>query len=126
MRIYAEAITRKQSSDDTWHMLRCGRVTAPKAYSVLHTDMSNPSLTVMRSLTQVHQPFRSIYMQWGKDNENTALNIYENIFVNTVMKWKAPQEIHLQGFSQGHMILYRLGRHMTCHQCESVVSTLTL
>ena len=101
-RIYAEAITRKQSSDDTWHMLRCGRVTASKAYSVLHTDMSNPSLTVMRSLTQVHQPFRSIYTQWGKDNENTALNIYENIFVNTVMKCQAPQEIHLQGFSQGH------------------------
>ena len=23
-RIYGEAITRKQSSDDTWHMLRCG------------------------------------------------------------------------------------------------------
>ena len=46
----AEEETRKQSSNKIWFDQRPGRVTASKIYSVLHTNQSKPSVSVMKSI----------------------------------------------------------------------------
>ena len=47
---YVESLTRKQSNCLIWHHMRCGRITASKVYDVLHTDINNPSTSLIESI----------------------------------------------------------------------------
>ena len=47
---YVESLTRKQSNCLIWHHVRCGRITASKVYDVLHTDINNPSTSLIESI----------------------------------------------------------------------------
>ena len=45
-----EEDTRQQSNSKVWFEQRLGRVTASKLHSVLHTELSNPSVSLIKSI----------------------------------------------------------------------------
>ena len=46
-RNFIEKSTRSQSDSLVWHQLRTGRITSSVAHQVLHTDMNNPSKSLI-------------------------------------------------------------------------------
>lgn len=48
--IYGEQQTREQAKCKTWTRLRTGRITASTAHKVLHTDPTQPSLSLISSI----------------------------------------------------------------------------
>ena len=51
---YVQSLTRKQSNCLIWHHVRCGRTIASKIY-VLHTDINNPSASLIVSICKYQQ-----------------------------------------------------------------------
>ena len=45
-----EEMTREQSNSKLWFEQRCGRVTASRLRSVLHTNFSKPSKSLLQSI----------------------------------------------------------------------------
>ena len=45
-----EQETRKQSDSKVWFEQRAGRVTASKLYSILHTNQSQPSVSLIKPI----------------------------------------------------------------------------
>ena len=95
---HVELMTREQSRNTAWHTLRTGRITASRAHSVLHTDMSKPAPSVLMNITMPNKQFNSKYTKYGKDCEPKALNAYGALVANVKdsNSSEAPT-IHLQG-----------------------------
>lgn len=65
--------TRQQSKTKLWHKFRAGRVTASKARSVVKTNISLPSKTLIKSICYPDlMKFSTQATRWGCDNESTA------------------------------------------------------
>ncbi|KAK3922033.1 Chromatin modification-related protein YNG2 [Frankliniella fusca] len=78
-RILIEKKTRKQSDSILWKGLRAGRITASVIYSVLHTDIENPSITVIKNICYpFSRTFVSYWMKRGKALEHKIRNDYYN------------------------------------------------
>ena len=58
-------------------MKRAGRITASRFREILHTDVSQPSLSLIKGIRYpaAHQ-FSSVPCQYGLDNEDTARSAY--------------------------------------------------
>jgi len=75
-----EEETRKQSSSKIWFDQRSGRVTASKLYSVLHTNQSKPSVSLIKSICYPGATkFFSKACEYGCQHEDTARSIYTEI-----------------------------------------------
>ena len=76
-RDFVEKSTRGQRNSLAWRELRIGRITASVAHEVLHTNMNNPSKTVVRKICCEPKPVNVPSVLWGQDNEDVALKDYE-------------------------------------------------
>ena len=73
--IQIESHTRNQSSDQTWHHIRLGRITASIMRSVCRTSVEKPALSLIKRICYP-VPFRSIATEWGKENEINTQDEY--------------------------------------------------
>ena len=79
---YIELMTRQQSRSPLWHQMHMRRITASRAHAVMHTDVKNPALSIIKGITTKINPFTSPYTQYGLDKEPIALCDYGSIFAD--------------------------------------------
>ena len=72
---YTESLSRKESSCLIWHHVRCGRITASKVYDVSHTDINNPSPSLIESICKESTITNTNIsaLKWGIDDEKNAI-----------------------------------------------------
>lgn len=81
-----EQKTRNQSKSKLWHEMRKTRITASVAYNVVRTVKSGKmSVKLAHSIIQP-KPFSNSAVSWGKNHESIALQNYEKITNNNVIK----------------------------------------
>ena len=72
-----EQATRSQSNSKLWYTYRAGRVTASRMRSVCHTDLGNPSQSLIKTICYPEAfSFVSKQTNWGCKHEKTARDIY--------------------------------------------------
>ena len=72
-----EMETRDQSKSNLWFTYRAGRITASRMKSVCHTDISNPSQSLIKTIVYPESyKFTSKATSWGCRHEKTARNFY--------------------------------------------------
>ena len=72
-----EEDTRQQANSKVWFEQRAGRVTASKLHSVLHTKLSNPSVSLIKSICYPQKvKFSSEACAYGCRHENEARSSY--------------------------------------------------
>ena len=85
-----EEMTRSQADSKLWFQQRAGCITASKLCNVLHTECSQPSLSIIQSICYPGScKFTSVACQYGCDHENVAREkfitehskIHESFFV---------------------------------------------
>lgn len=72
-----EEKTRDQSKSKDWFLYRAGRITASKFKAAARTDVSQPSLSLIRSICypESHR-FSSAATAWGCEHESVARDTY--------------------------------------------------
>ena len=75
-----EQATRRQSNSRLWFRFRAGRITASKMYSVLHTNTTMPSVSLIKDICypEAHK-FTTNATKWGCNHEQEALDIYDSM-----------------------------------------------
>ena len=75
--LYLELATRKQSASLEWFEHRIGRITASTAYQVLHTNIDQPSSSLLKQICSTeHSNVTTAALEWGVKNEETARSSY--------------------------------------------------
>jgi len=75
-----EEATRKQSNCKMWFDQRSGRVTASRLHSILHTNHSNPSVSLVKSICYPGATkFFSKACEYGCQHEADARSIYSEL-----------------------------------------------
>ena len=74
-----EANTRKQAKCGIWFHQRAGRVTASKFKSAVHTDPTQPSASLVKSICYPTRSFKSAACEYGCKHENDARKEYEYV-----------------------------------------------
>jgi hypothetical protein len=74
-----EQLTRKQSLSMQWYDHRSGRLTASNFYSACHTNVRNPSVSLIRKIMNYVPIVQSPAINWGKSKEETAFNVYKGL-----------------------------------------------
>lgn len=77
-RDFIEKSTRAQSDCLAWHQLRTGRITASIAHQVLHTDMDNPSKSLILKICMRDKKINTPPILWGRGNEENAIQALAN------------------------------------------------
>lgn len=74
-----ERRTRKQSFSNVWKTLRAGLVTASVMHSLLHTDIENPSITLVKKICYpFDKAFMSFWMKRGLNLEPVVKKLYSS------------------------------------------------
>ena len=69
--------TRMQSNCKLWFQQRVGRITASRFREALHTDWTQPSLSLIKSICYpAEHQFTTVPCQYGLDNEDKACFVY--------------------------------------------------
>ena len=75
-----EEDTQQQSNSKVWFEQRAGRVTASKLHSALHTQLSNPSVSLIKSICYPQKvKFLSDTCAYGCKHEDEARSIYSEV-----------------------------------------------
>jgi len=75
-----EEDTRQQSNSKVWFEQRSGRVTASKLHSVLHTELLNPSVSLIKSICYPQRvKFSSEACTYGCKHEDEARYFYSEV-----------------------------------------------
>ena len=72
-----EANTRRQAKCGIWFHQRAGRVTASKFKSAVHTDPTQPSVALVKSICYPTRSFKSAACEYGCKHETDACKEYE-------------------------------------------------
>ena len=94
-----EEKSREQSKSRLWFQQRAGRVTASKLKSAVHTDIAQPSQSLIKSICYPESyRFKSQVTSWGCEHETTALKEYKH------QQSKTHTDLHLSksGFCVHH------------------------
>lgn len=67
-------MTRTQADSRLWYQQRAGRVTASKLRQVLHTDISQPSLSLIMAIC--YPETYKVACKYGCEHETTAREKY--------------------------------------------------
>ena len=70
---FIERSTREQGNSMLWYSLRVGRITASIAHNVLHTNMENPSASLLLKMCTPGKRINTPAISWGRDNEGKAV-----------------------------------------------------
>ena len=77
MALAIEKETRLQSNSKLWYTYRAGRVTASHMKAVCHTDLTNPSQSLVKAICYPETfCFTSKQTAWGCHHEKPAREIY--------------------------------------------------
>ena len=94
-----EESTQMQSNCKLWFQQLAGRITASKFREALHTDCSQPSLFLIKSICYpAEHQFTTVPCQYGLDNEDKACSAYFKKFVerhDSLMIIKSGLILHL-------------------------------
>ena len=72
-----EVSTRDQAHSKLWFRFRAARVTASKFKAACHTDLTQPSQSLIKSICYPESfRFNNKATQWGCDHEKTARKAY--------------------------------------------------
>ena len=72
-----EELTKTQTKSRSWFAYRAGRITASSFRAVVHTNISKPSLSLVRSIYYpYYYQFTSKYTEWGCQHEEEAITEY--------------------------------------------------
>ena len=72
-----EAATRDQVRSKEWFCYRAGRVTASKFKAAAHTDLSQPSQSLLKAICYPDSyRFSTVATRWGCVHESTARDAY--------------------------------------------------
>ena len=75
MALCVEKESRLQSGSNLWFRYRAGRITAARMKAVCHTDHTNPSQSLVKSICYPESfRFASKQTTWGCKHEKAALN----------------------------------------------------
>ena len=75
-----EAETRSQHKSKMWFRFRAGRVTASKMKAACHTDVANPSISLLNSICYPEVfSFSSKQTSWGNKHEKDGINLYKKM-----------------------------------------------
>lgn len=68
--------TKRQAQSQVWHDVRTGRITASKAYDILHTNPRNPSKSLIKRICAESKICNTTIpsLKWGIENEKVALD----------------------------------------------------
>jgi hypothetical protein len=78
-----EMMTRGQSSCKDWFKYRAGRITASKLKDVCCTDLSKPSVSLLKVICYpLNRSFKTAATEWGVSKEKVALNKYRESLSN--------------------------------------------
>ena len=102
-RNFIEKSTRSQSDSLTWHQLRTGRITASVAHQVLHTDMDNPSKSLILKICMLTKNIKSSAILRGRENEENAIIALANELKKTHVNVKI-EKCGLRLHSNHHFI----------------------
>ena len=73
-----EEKTREQSGSKIWFQQRAGRITASRLKSSVCTDITQPSMSLIRGICYPESnQFKSTATMWGCEHEKVALEIYK-------------------------------------------------
>ena len=76
-----EMNTCGQSKDKNWFLYRAGRLTASKFKDVCSTNVSKPSVSLLKAICYpIESAFKSAPMEWGIAHEQAALTKYEQSY----------------------------------------------
>ena len=91
---FLEGQTRKQSDSRFWYKYRIGRVTASNFYAVCHTNIDNPSMSLVKKLSnseEYRKVFTGVQTKWGKRKEDTARKSYVAKMVDKHQNFKCSE-----------------------------------
>ena len=72
-----EKETRSQSKSNLWYKYRAGRITSSCMKAVCHTDSTNPSKSLIKSICYPEEfVFTSKQTNWGLKQEKAARELY--------------------------------------------------
>ena len=72
-----EELTKTQIKSRSWFAYRAGRITASRFRAVVHTNLSKPSLSLVKSICYpYYNQFTSKYTEWGCQHEEEAIKEY--------------------------------------------------
>ena len=73
-----EARTRGEAKNKLWHQMRSGRITASKMHSVCHTSVTNPSVSLLKTICAPQDnAFKAAATEWGNRTEASAKACYK-------------------------------------------------
>lgn len=76
-----EMQTRGQNKNKNWFLFRAGRITASKLKDVCVTDISKPSLSLLKAICYpLESAFKSAATEWGIAHEEAALTKYKQSY----------------------------------------------
>ena len=77
---YVDKSTVNQAGCLTWFLMRAGCITDSRAHAVLLTRLDHPSALLFHDIcSDSAKCFYAPASTWGKDHEDTALSLYQNI-----------------------------------------------
>ena len=77
---FIEKETRSQYKSTLWFKYRAGRITSSRMKAVCHTDATNPSRGLIKSIFYPEEfAFTSKQTSWGLKQENVARELYLKI-----------------------------------------------
>ena len=83
MALAIEKETRLQSNSKLWFKYRAGRVTASRMKAVCHTDLTNPSQSLVKAICYPEMfCFTSKQAAWGCRHEKSARDIVKGEHTN--------------------------------------------
>ena len=98
--VYLYTITKGQSDCLAWFEQREGRITSNTAHSVMHTNVSNPAKSLLKTICfPDKKELRVPAVMWGKQHEKDALRDYEQ-----TMKTMVPQHVNWSREKAGLLI----------------------
>ena len=73
------ALTNSQSKSKSWFQYRAGRITASHFCQVLHTNLHQPSVSLLKTIcyTEIHK-FSAPSTFWGIEHEKDGFEAYHN------------------------------------------------
>ena len=78
-----EKETRLQSKSSLWYKYRAGRITSSSMKAVCHTDSTNPSQSLVKSICYPEEfAFTSKQTNWGQKQEKAAKELYLKINIS--------------------------------------------
>ena len=78
-----EKETRLQSKSSLWYKYRAGRITSSSIKAVCHTDSTNPSQSLVKSICYPEEfAFTSKQTNWGQKQEKAAKELYLKIDIS--------------------------------------------